>query len=177
MISSTHNVQGYQQTVKSEHSVKSKELDEIKEAHKESKTAQFAQIMSELQSLVQNKAIESSFEVQYKEFQDFLEGIGYEGEPIASLSQEEATQMVSEDGFFGIKQTSERIANFVISGAGGDEELLREGKKGIMQGFKDAESMWGGKLPDIAYETITKAVAMIDNALMDGGYSVLNEKV
>jgi len=177
MITSAKNVHAYQQTIKSEHSVKSKELDAIKEAHKESKAAQFAQIMSEVQSFVQGKAVESSFEVKYQEFQDFLEGIGYEGKPIGSLSQEAAAELVSEDGFFGVTQTSERIADFVISGAGGDEALLREGKKGIMQGFMDAEKMWGGKLPDIAYDTIEKAVEMIDKALIDGGFSVLDEKV
>ena len=176
MISSTQNVQAYQ-TGRAEHSSKAKELEAIQERHKESKAAQFAQIMSEVQSFVKGKALESSFEVRHQEFQDFLSDIGYGGKPIASLSQEEASTLVGEDGFFGVQQTSERIAGFVISGASGDEERLREGKKGIVQGFKDAEQMWGEKLPDIAYETIDKAVAMIDKALIEGGFSVLDETV
>lgn len=176
MININSNAQTYQ-AAKSDNVSKSKDVEEIKELHKESKAKQFAQLMSEVQSFVKGRAEESSFEVQYQEFQEFLEGIEYEGPSIASLSQEEAAELVSEDGFFGVKQTSVRIAEFVISGAGGDEELLREGKKGIMQGFKDAEKMWGGKLPDIAYETIEKAVAMVDQALVDGGFSVLNETV
>ena len=156
---------------------KTKELEEIKEAHKESQAKQFAQLMSQVQSLVEGKKTELSFEEQYQEFQDFLNDIGYEGKSISSLSQEEAAELVSEDGFFGVTQTSERIAQFVISGAGGDEELLREGRKGILQGFEDAEKMWGGKLPDISYETINRAVEMIDKALVEAGYSVLDEKV
>lgn len=176
MIGSTQNIQAYQAS-RAEHSSKSKELEEIKEVHKESKAAQFSQIMSEVQSFVKAKADESSFEVDYQKFQDFLAEVGYDGKPIASLSKEEAAELVGEDGFFGVKQTSERIAQFVISGSGGDEELLREGRKGILQGLKDAEQMWGGKLPDIAYESMDKAVAMVDKALSEGGFSILNEKV
>ena len=176
MVGSTQSIQAYQAN-RTEHSNKSKELEEIKEVHKESKTAQFAQIMSEVQSFVSEKAEDSSFEVDYQKFKDFLAEAGYKGEPIATLSKEEAAALVSEDGFFGVKQTSERIAQFVISSSGGDEELLREGRKGILQGLKDAEQMWGGKLPDIAYVTMDKAVSMVDKALSDGGFSILNEKV
>lgn len=164
------------EATKSENSSRSKELEEIKEVHKESKATQFAQIMSEVQSFVTAKTEESSFEVDYQKFKDFLAEVGYEGEPIASLSKEEAAELVSEDGFFGVKETSQRISQFVISGAGGDEELLREGRKGMLQGLKEAEQMWGGKLPDIAYETMDKAIAMVDKALVDGGFSVLDEK-
>ena len=176
MINIGNNAQVHQ-TLKTEHSSKAEKLEAIQEEHKASKAARFAQLMSEVQSLVSSKKTESSFEVQYKEFQDFLGSIGYDGKAIASLSKDEAAELVSEDGFFGVAQTSERIAQFVISGAGGDEAMLREGRKGILQGFDEAEKMWGGKLPDISYETINKAVEMIDKALVEGGFSIMDEKV
>ena len=103
-----------------------------------------------------------------------LADIGYEGKPIAELTQAEATELVSEDGFFGVTQTSERIANFVLMGAGDDVEKLKAGREGILRGFKEAESMWGGKLPDISYETINKAVEMIDKKLGILGVSILD---
>lgn len=158
------------------HETKAEQLEVIKQAHKESKEKQFVQMLSQIQSAVQQKSQEGGFEIQYREFQDFLKGIGYEGKPIASLSQEEAKELVSEEGFFGVKQTSARIADFVIMGSGGDEKLLRAGREGVMEGFKQAEKMWGGKLPDIAYETIEKALGMIDQALIDNGFSVLDKK-
>lgn len=176
MINIHSNAHAYQ-SAQSEQVSKSKDIEAIKAMHKESKARQYTQIISEIQAFVDTKVEKSSFEVRHQEFQDFLETIEYEGPSIASLSQEEAAELVSEDGFFGIKQTSERIAQFVIEGAGGDEELLREGRKGILQGFKDAEEMWGAKLPDISYETIERSVSMIDQALRDGGFSVLNETV
>jgi len=113
----------------------------------------------------------------YEGFQSFLSDIGYEGKPLAELSQSEAAELVSEDGMFGIKQTSERIANFVISGAGGDEERFRAGREGMIQGFKDAEAMWGGTLPEISQKTMQAAIEMVDKAMQEAGFSVLNQEV
>jgi hypothetical protein len=121
--------------------------------------------------------VNDQFQKDYEEFQSFLSSIGYDGKPIAELSQDEASALVADDGFFGIDQTAERIANFVIQGSGGDEDMMRAGREGILQGFKDAEEMWGGKLPDISYKTIEKATQMIDEAMHDLGYSIMDESV
>jgi len=166
------------QTVQQEVNTERKEeVKALQDEYRVSKEANLTQLLSTVQALVDNRAGEKSFEVQYEEFQSFLKDIGYEGKAIADLSPEEATELVSEDGFFGVAQTSERIANFVIAGSGGDENLLRAGREGVLQGFKEAEEIWGGKLPDISYETIDKAVALIDQALIDGGFSVLDVEV
>lgn len=120
---------------------------------------------------------QSDFEQQYQEFQSFLKDIGYEGKPIASLSQEEAGELVAEDGFFGIEQTSQRIADFVINGAGGNEDLLRAGREGVLKGFEEAQQAWGNeKLPDISQQTMKKAVEMIDMAMNDLGFSIINQE-
>lgn len=117
---------------------------------------------------------QEQFAQDYQDFQSFLSDIGYDGKPIAELSQDEAAQLVSEDGIFGIKQTAERIANFVINGAGGNEDLLRAGREGMLRGFKEAEQIWGGKLPDISQETIKQATQLVDKAMSDLGFGVLN---
>ncbi len=117
------------------------------------------------------------FASQYEDFQSFLSGIGYEGKPIAELSQSEAAELVSEDGLFGIEQTSQRIANFVINGAGGDEDRMRAGREGMLQGFKEAEAMWGGELPEISQKTMQAALEMVDKAMHEAGFSILNEEV
>jgi hypothetical protein len=106
-----------------------------------------------------------------------LADIGYKGKPIADLSQDEAKALVADDGFFGVTQTSERIANFVLMGAGDDVEMLKAGREGILRGFDEAEGMWGGKLPDINYETINKSVEMIDKKLSELGVSVMDINV
>ncbi|QSZ41192.1 hypothetical protein GJV85_03375 [Sulfurimonas aquatica] len=121
-------------------------------------------------------SLEDKFTQAYDEFQSFLKDIGYKGQPIAELSQEEAAKLVSEDGIFGVTQTSERIANFVINGANGDEDRLRAGREGMLEGFKMAEEMWGGELPDISKETIQAATQKVDKAMYDLGFSILNKE-
>lgn len=91
-----------------------------------------------------------------------LKDIGYEGKPITELSQEEATELVSEGGFFGVDQTSQRVANFVFNFSGDDLEKLEKGREGIVQGFEDAKNMWGGELPEISYQTQAKTLELID---------------
>ena len=117
---------------------------------------------------------DDTFEKNYKEFQDFLKDIGYDGKSIADLSQDEAKELVSNDGFFGIDKTSQRIADFVINGAGDDEKLLKAGLDGVMQGFNEAEKIWGSKLPDISYKTIDKAQELITQHMNELGINVLD---
>lgn len=103
-----------------------------------------------------------------------FEAIGYTGKPIADMNPDEAKKLVSEDGYFGVKQTSERLADFVLMGGGDDLERLKAGREGIIRGFKEAEEIWGGKLPDISYETLDKALAKIDEKISSLGGSVLD---
>jgi len=146
----------------------------------ESNTTEFQKVsysFSHVSFDFQSNSTENNFQKDYEEFQNFLSDIGYDGKPIAELTQDEATELVSEDGFFGIDKTAERLSDFVLSGGGSDEERLRAGRSGIIEGFKQAESMWGGKLPQISYDTIDKALATIDEAMSNMGYSILNESV
>jgi len=121
---------------------------------------------------------ENQFDKNYEEFQSFLKDIGYEsGKSISELSQEEAQELVSEDGLFGIKQTAQRISDFVIKGANGDEDLLRAGREGMIEGFKQAEEMWGEELPEISQETMKEAIKTVDLAMSDLGFSIVDKQV
>ena len=91
-----------------------------------------------------------------------LYDIGYIGKPIMDLSPQEATDLVSENGFFGITQTSDRVSNFVFSFAGDDLEKLQKGRDGIVKGFEEANKMFGGNLPEISYKTQERTLALID---------------
>jgi hypothetical protein len=119
-------------------------------------------------------SISTTKDVSNQDFKTFLNDIGYEGKAIANLSQSEAAELVSEDGFFGIDQTSQRIADFVINGSGGDESMMRAGREGMLQGFKEAEAMLGSELPEISQKTMQKALEIVDKAMYDLGYSVLD---
>jgi len=64
-----------------------------------------------------------------------------------------AQESISEDGYYGVKKTSERILDFAFAVAGNDPKRLAEMKSAFLQGFKQAEEMWGDKLPEISQKT------------------------
>lgn len=94
-----------------------------------------------------------------------LSNIGYEGKPITDLTQDEAAELLSDEGFFGITQTSDRVANFVFSFAGNDLELLQKGREGVVQGFEEANKLFGGELPEISYKTQERTLALLDEKI------------
>ncbi|MEA3498849.1 MAG: hydrogenase-4 component G [Campylobacterota bacterium] len=96
-----------------------------------------------------------------------LSNTGYEGKPITELSIEEATDLIGDDGFFGVAQTSQRVADFVFSFSGDDISILEKGREGIVKGFDEAQEMWGGELPDISYETQAKTLELIDSKIAE----------
>lgn len=150
------------------------EVKELKEQITQSVNAYSSQSFSVQANVL---STQEQFTKDYEDFQTFLSDVGYSGKPIAELSQDEAAALVSEDGIFGITQTSERIANFVINGSGGNEDMMRAGREGMIQGFKEAEQMWGGELPEISQKTMAKAIEMVDMAMNDLGFSILNQEV
>lgn len=104
-----------------------------------------------------------------------LKSIGYEGKPIQELSQDEAKALIAEDGFFGVVKTSDRIADYVLAGAGDDVEKLKAGREGILRGYNQAEKAWGSNLPDISKETLEKALEKVDKKLASLGVNVLEQ--
>lgn len=106
-----------------------------------------------------------------------LKDLGYEGKPILQLSPQEASALISDGGFFSVENTAKRGADFVLSGAGDDLDMLKAGREGIVQGFADAEKLWGGRLPDIAYETQKRTLELIDEKIRSLGANALNVSV
>lgn len=80
-----------------------------------------------------------------------------------TLSVEDAQKLVSEDGYFGVKQTSDRIVDFAINAFGNDPTRLDEMKKAIDQGFQDAQHALGGTLPDISQQTYDAIMQKLDD--------------
>ena len=103
-----------------------------------------------------------------------LAGIGYNGKALGELSSDEASELVSENGFFGIANTADRIAGFVLNGAGDDVEKLKAGRDGVAKGFEDAKKIWGGELPEISQKTIKKTLETLDKKIAELGGNVLN---
>ena len=62
----------------------------------------------------------------------------------------QAKEDISEDGYWGVKQTSERIFSFAQALAGDDEEKMTKMKEAFEKGFKEATKTWGKELPGIS---------------------------
>ena len=75
----------------------------------------------------------------------------------------QAKEDVSEDGYYGVKQTSQRLFDFASALAGDDVEKMKEMQAAMEKGYKNAEKAWGGKLPDICQETLDAANKLFDD--------------
>ena len=110
--------------------------------------------------------------------EDFnLKNIGYEGKAITELSVDEANELLSEEGFFGINQTSNRVSEFVLNFAGDDIELLKEGREGIVRGFEEAQKLFGGQLPEISFKTQERTLSLIDEKIASLSSEEIEEEV
>ncbi|MBI9091289.1 MAG: hydrogenase-4 component G [Desulfobacterium sp.] len=101
------------------------------------------------------------------------QGLTVDNTPLSQFTPEKAASLVSDDGYYGVAKTSQRIADFVLSGAGDDMDRLKQGRRGILQGFEAAEKAWGGKLPDISYDTIEAALKSVDDKISELGGNIL----
>ncbi len=113
--------------------------------------------------------------LQNKEFD--VSSLEYDGRSILDLSPEAAADLVSEEGYYGVKNTAARLSGFVIGGGGADFDKIRSGREGIVRGFKEAEQLWGGELPEISYKTLELALGQIDARIQELGGSVINTAV
>ena len=75
---------------------------------------------------------------------------------------EQAKKDISEDGYYGVKQTSDRILSFAKAVAGNDPKSLEKMRNAVEKGFKQVEKMWGDKLPEISQKTYDKVMETFD---------------
>lgn len=68
-------------------------------------------------------------------------------------AQTKAQADIAEDGYWGVKQTSERIFDFAKALSGGDMDKMKEMQAAFEKGFKQATKTWGKELPQISQDT------------------------
>ena len=94
---------------------------------------------------------------------------------LSEADRAEAQQMVGENGFFGVKQTSDRIMSFAkaLVGEGASEEKIGKMRAAVQKGFDDVARMFGGfdKLPDVTKDTYKSIMKSFDD-WKSGGMTV-----
>lgn len=79
----------------------------------------------------------------------------------------QAKEDIAEDGYWGVKQTSERIFSFAKALSNGDPETMEKMRKAFEKGFGQATKSWGSKLPDISQQTYDAVEKMFDDYAKD----------
>ena len=72
---------------------------------------------------------------------------------VDAQTKAQAQADIAEDGYWGVKQTSERIFDFAKALSGGDMDKMKEMQEAFEKGFKQATKTWGKELPQISQDT------------------------
>ena len=86
-----------------------------------------------------------------------------------------AKEDISEDGYWGVEKTSDRILEFAKALTGDDPEQADKMLAAFKKGYEQATGTWGKKLPDISSKTYDAVVEKFD-AWKNGNTSVDTEE-
>lgn len=73
---------------------------------------------------------------------------------VDEATRKQAQEDISEDGYWGVKQTSQRLFDFASALAGDDVDKMKEMQKAMEQGFDEATKLWGKDLPQLSQDTL-----------------------
>ena len=82
---------------------------------------------------------------------------------VDEAARKQAEEAISEDGYYGVKQTSERLFSFASALAGDDVEKMKEMQDAMEKGFRQATKAWGKELPEICGETLEAANKLFED--------------
>ena len=89
-----------------------------------------------------------------------------------SADRAQAQQLISEDGFFGVSQTTQRLVGFAkaLVGEGASEQQIEKMRAAVQKGFDQVAKMFGGfdKLPDVTRKTHEAVMKSFDEWLAGG---------
>ena len=88
---------------------------------------------------------------------------------VDAQTKAEAQDAISENGYWGVKQTSQRIFDFAYAIAGDDTEKMKEMQAAVEKGFQAATGAWGKELPSICGETHTAIGQLFDEYYKSAG--------
>lgn len=73
---------------------------------------------------------------------------------VDAATKAQAQADIAEDGYYGVKQTSERLFDFASALAGDDVDKMQKMQAAVKKGFEEATAAWGKDLPDICKKTL-----------------------
>ena len=82
---------------------------------------------------------------------------------VDAATKAQAQKEISEDGYWGVKKTSQRLFDFASALAGDDVDKMKEMQKAMEKGFKMAAKAWGRELPSISKDTMDAANKLFED--------------
>ena len=82
---------------------------------------------------------------------------------VDAATKAQAKKDISEDGYWGVKQTSQRLFDFASALAGDDVEKMKEMQAAMEKGYKLATKAWGRELPSISKDTLNAANKLFED--------------
>ena len=82
---------------------------------------------------------------------------------VDEAARKQAQEDISEDGYWGVKQTAQRLFDFASALAGDDVESMKNMQKAMERGYKEATAAWGRDLPQISKDTLAAANKLFED--------------
>ncbi|MCL2078649.1 MAG: hypothetical protein FWH17_02265 [Oscillospiraceae bacterium] len=86
---------------------------------------------------------------------------------LSDADRAQAASLVAEDGYFGAKQTTDRLIGFAkaLVGEGASDAQIETMRKAVQKGFDEVAKMFGGfdKLPQVTKDTYEATMSAFDS--------------
>lgn len=82
---------------------------------------------------------------------------------VDAATKAQAQKDISEGGYWGVKQTSQRLFDFASALAGDDVEQMKKMQAAMEKGYKQATKTWGKELPSISKDTLNAANKLFED--------------
>ena len=106
---------------------------------------------SQLKSLVMDMFLKQG--QTFASTEDMIKALANGELKVDSATAAQAKEDISEDGYWGVKKTSERIFDFAMALSGGDEEKMQNMLTAFKKGYEQATGAWGKELPSLCKDT------------------------
>jgi hypothetical protein len=126
--------------------------------------------LSQLQGIVEKLMSKQS--KAYGDANDIWKFLAKGDYTVDAATKLQAQQDISEDGYWGVKQTSDRIVDFADALTGGDPSKIEEMREAFKKGFDAAAKAWGGELPEISQQTYDAVMEKFDQMASAAGLTL-----
>lgn len=109
----------------------------------------------QLTSLVQQMMTKQA--TTYTNANDMWEFLAKGDFTVDAQTKLQAQKDISDDGYYGVQQTADRLFDFASALAGDDVDKMKKMQAAMQKGYDQATKAWGQKLPDISQKTMDAA--------------------